>query len=150
VAVRDVFEVCGYKTLNDIEILADGQRAYLLVIPDHDDPLPQIAGNQGHHVALTRLVNDDDIEACCAWIKLLDYSGQGHNPHWHGTPTLTHEPDGLNPKLRRPAACPPANSSDCVGPSDQRLSLTKTNACGLRRPRLTIDKFGGGPTQLGR
>jgi len=97
VAVRNIFEMRRYEALYHVEVLADGQWTHLLVITDHDNFLSQIARNEGHHVALTRLVYDDDVEACSARIELFDNTGQRHDPYRNRVPTLTHEPDSLDP-----------------------------------------------------
>ena len=147
-AVRDVLEVCGDEPLNNIEVLADSQRADLLVITDHYHPLSEVASNERHHVTLTRLVDDDDIETRGSRIELLHYPSQRHDPHGHRIPALIHQPGGLDPKLRGAPAGAAADSPDRIGPSDQRLALTQADARRLRSPCLTIDEIGRRPAQL--
>jgi hypothetical protein len=38
-AIRDVIQVRAYQSLDDIEVLANCQWTYLLVVSDHDDLL---------------------------------------------------------------------------------------------------------------
>jgi len=79
---------------------------------------------------------------------LFNYAREWHDPNWYRTSALSHEFDSLNPQLRRAAARTAANSPHCICPSDQRLSLAKTDTCGLCRPRPTVDEFGRRLTQL--
>jgi hypothetical protein len=147
-AIRDVFEMCGYEALYEIEVLANREGAHLLVISDDDDLLPEITSDQRHDIALARLVDNDNIKACRARIELFDYASEWHDPNWYRTSALAHQSDGLDAQLRRAAARAAANSPHCVRPSDQRLSLSKTHTCSLSRPCPTVDEFSRSLTKL--
>src|SRR5258708_31033895 len=77
IGVGNSAEILEDEVLNHAQILADGRGADLLVVADNEDRLAQVQGDQRHHVALAGFVDDDNVEARGARVKVFDHEGSG-------------------------------------------------------------------------
>ena len=89
-----------------------------LVVANHDDFPSQVTGNGGHHVALARFVDDDDVEPGGTRIELLNHAGEWHDPHGHGIAALVHQASGFDAKLGRPPTRSATDPANGISPSD--------------------------------
>src|SRR5712692_1859106 len=148
IGIGDSLEVLEDKVLDDAEILADGGRADLLVVSNDENSFPEIESDQGHHVALTGFVNDDDVEASDARVKILDYARQRHDPNGNGAAAFGHFPGGFGAEKCYADAVTFADAANSVQPSDQRLKLAGGSAAGLSGPGAPVNEADGDAAKL--
>src|SRR5579864_985713 len=121
------------------------------MVSDNNDVMTQVKCDESHDVALTGFIDNDDIKTRFSWIKVLDHSGEGHDPDWHGAPTLRHLMGRLHAQTRRTKTGALADLPDGVEPADERLPLGKRSSPRLKHPgevvneidRRTLDLCGG-------
>src|SRR6266481_83085 len=114
--------------LNDAEILANGRRTDLFMVTDNEHGLAQVQRNEGHDVTLAGFIDDDNIEASCARIKIFDNARQWHNPNGNGAAALAHLASGFGAKQGDADAVAFADAADGVEPADECLALARRGA----------------------
>src|SRR2546430_795952 len=135
VGIGDSREVLEDQILDDAEILADGGGADLLVVSNDEDGFSEIQSDEGHDVALACFVDDDDVKAGGARVKIFDHAGKRHYPDGNGATAFGHFPGGFGAEERNADAVPFADAANGVQPSDQRLTLAGGSAGGPRGAR---------------
>src|SRR2546425_8725288 len=148
IGVGDAGQVLEDEVLNDAQVLADRRGADLFVVADHEDRFSEIKCDQGHDVALAGFIDNQDVEARDAGIKIFDHAGKRHDPDGNGAAALAHFSGAFRAQQGDAHAVPFANAADGVEPADERLTLTRRRAPGLRRPCALVDKFDGHTAQL--
>src|SRR5258705_8096595 len=117
-SVRNSLQKLVDQILNYGGFLSNCGRADLFVIANYYHAVTQIKRYEGHHVALARFIDNDYVEARLCRIKVLDHSGERHDPNRNGAPALGHLVGGLRAQTRRPYAGALANLSYGVEPAD--------------------------------
>src|SRR6266568_138340 len=125
IGVGDAGQVLEDEVLNDAQVLADRRGADLFVVADHEDRFSEIKCDQGHDVALAGFIDNQDVEARDAGIKIFDHAGKRHDPDGNGAAALTHFSGGFRAQQGYAHAVPFANAADGVEPADERLTLTR-------------------------
>src|SRR5580692_124411 len=148
IGVGDSPEVLEDEVLNNAQILADSRRADLLVVADHEHRLAQVQGDQRHHVALAGFIDDDDIEARVARVKVFDHSRKRHDPHGYGPAAFAHFSRRLGTQKRNADPMPLTDATNGVEPADESLALPRRGTARLRGPRTLVDEFNGHAVKL--
>src|SRR6266436_6592985 len=126
--VRNALEELVNQILNYSDFLSDRGRADLFMVSDDNDVMTQVKCNESHDVALTGFIDNDHIKTRLSWIKVLDHSGEGHDPDRNGAPTLRHFMGRLHAQTRRTKTCALADLPYGVEPADERLPLGKRSS----------------------
>src|SRR5579864_1531227 len=147
--VRDALEELVNQILNYGGFLSHRGRADLFMVPDNNDVVTQVKCNQSHHVALTGFIDNHYIKARLSWMKVLDHSGEGHDPDRNGAPTLRHLMCRLHTQTRRTYTCALADLPYSVEPPDERLPLGKRSSPRLKHPSEVVNEINCRSLHLG-
>ena len=126
--------------MNDAKILADGGGADLFVVADDENGFAKVERYERHDVALTGLVDDDDIETCETRIEILDDTRQRHNPNRNSAAALGHFSGGFRAQERNANTVTLADPADGVEPANERLTLAGRSSASLPGPRAAVDE----------
>ena len=139
--VRDALEELVNQILNYGGFLSHRGWADLFMVSDNNDVVTQVKCNESHHVALTGFIDNHYIKARFPWIKVLDHSGEGHDPDRNGAPTLRHFVCRLHTQPRRTYTCALADLPYGVEPADERLPLGKRSSSRLKHPCEVVNEI---------
>src|SRR5215470_10133111 len=98
IGVRNAAQILVNEILDNAEVLTNGGRADLFVVADDENRFAEIQRDQGHHIALARFVNDDNVEASHARIEVFHNARKRHDPHGDGAAALAHFSGGFRAK----------------------------------------------------
>ena len=118
------------------------------MVADNEHRLAQVQGDQRHHVALAGFIDDDDIEARGARVKVFDHSRKRHDPYGDGPAAFAHFSRRLGTQKRNADSVTLADAANGVEPADESLALPRRGTARLRGPRALVDEFNGRAAKL--
>src|SRR5260370_3644814 len=134
IRVRNSAQVLENEVLDHAQILPDRRWAYLLVVADDKHGLAQVQSHQRHHVTLAGFIDDDNVEARSARIKIFHHARKRHDPNGNRPAALAHLSSRFGAQKGNTDSVPFADATNGVEPAHKRLALSTHVAAPLRSP----------------